>query len=338
MRKRFSEKILITESDDWGLERGIDEDSIQWATRKYGRENFTRWTLDALETNEDLELLYSLLRSYRDSHGNHPVVTANFITHNVDYNSPGELRFIPISSGFNSETDLRRMYRLGIDEGLIFPQLHGYSHYNIAELGEYFGRDEAKEAFQNKYLACASTIRGRLSFLQGELSGDRNISSLISDAAYEFEKMFGFRSASIIPPTFILAKSHTGDLTSAGIRLVQSSNRLVDPEKNRYAVPYFRKKNGLVWSVRNSRLDPYPGYDFHHEQCVESIGKAFENNLPAVIDVHRVNFSGKFDPDYRNRTLDEFDKLLKDVLAKWPDIRFMNTQNFTEEYWPQEIR
>lgn len=338
LRKRFRKKFVIIESDDWGLERGIDEESIEWAKQKFGEKNFTRWTLDALETKDDLDLLFELLRSHKDERGGHPVITANFITHNVDYSSKETLSFIPISQGFNSRITLHETYKKGIDEGLIFPQLHGYSHYNITELRDYFSTDEAKEAFSKKFISCRSTIRGNLAFLQGELSKKNDQSSLIRDAADEFERTFGFRSRTIIPPTYILDKRVIDNLKQSGIELVQSSNRVQESDKRRYNVPFFRNRSGMIWSIRNARLDPYEGYDFYHQQCIDSVENAFRNESPAIIDFHRVNFSGRFNPAYRDRTLAELDSLIKKILLKWPDVTFIHSQKLLELIWQQKTK
>lgn len=336
LRKRFRKKFVVIESDDWGLERAIEEESIDWAKRKYGEENFTRWTLDALETKEDLKLLYQVLSSYKDDAGAFPVITANFITHNIDYSNKESLSFLPLSKGFNFSENVHESYRRGIADGLMHPQLHGYSHYNISELNEYFKTEESREAFDNKFLTSRSTIRGNLAFLQGELSESNAESSLIRIAADEFEKTFGFRSKTIIPPTFILDKKLIDDIKASGVGLVQSSNRVTESNKQRYNFPFFRKYKGLVWSIRNARLDPCKGYDFYHEQCIESIDKAFANESPAIIDFHRVNFSGRFNPAYRDRTLAELDSLIRKILLRWPDVTFIHSQKLFELIWQQK--
>ena len=57
-RKRFKKKYIVIESDDWGMELSISIDGINYIKKKYGIENFTRWTTDSLESVEDLSLLY----------------------------------------------------------------------------------------------------------------------------------------------------------------------------------------------------------------------------------------------------------------------------------------
>lgn len=338
-RKRFKEKYIIIESDDWGLERGVTDESIDWLERKFGKENLSRWSYDALETGEDLMMLYDLLDTFRDKFENAPVITANFITHNIDYSNSDSLSFIPLTAGFNiGSEDVRRAYNKGIDKGYIFPQLHGYSHYNIKELREYFETDEGKEAFQKKFLTGKSTVRKNFKKFQGELSNGNDLNYYIKEAAVEFQRFFGFRSSSIIPPTFILDPEIITKLKDNQIKLIQSSNRLQTTDKKRYFHPNFQKRKDLYWSIRNARLDPDPGYDFYHGQCLSSIEKAFAEQSPAVIDFHRVNFSGRYAPEYRERTLDELSKLLNSIYSKWPDAKFIHTQQLTEMLWQQQTR
>ena len=98
LRRRFKNKYIIIESDDWGLENSISIDGINYVKKKYGVGKFTRWTTDGLETIEDISLLYKILSKFKDAFAYPPVITANFITHNIDYNSPNSLSFIPLST------------------------------------------------------------------------------------------------------------------------------------------------------------------------------------------------------------------------------------------------
>ena len=159
LRKRFDEKYIIIESDDWGMERAPCIGSLEWMRKKYGEGNFTRWSTDSLETKEDLNLMFDLLESYRNKFEEPPVITANFITHNIDYSKNGNLDFIPVSKGFNEYSeDVRSLYKEGIEKKYIFPQLHGYSHYNLKELEKYYGTSEGSESAEQKFLTARSTI------------------------------------------------------------------------------------------------------------------------------------------------------------------------------------
>jgi len=339
LRKKFSEKFIIIESDDWGLERALTVESINWMKKKFGEDKFSRWTLDSLETSDDINRLFDLMESYKNKFECPPVITANFITHNVDHSSKDKLNFIPISNGFNKDSeDNRELYKKGIENKYIFPQLHGYSHYNIDELKKYFSCDEGIEALNNNFFVARSTIKGYLAFLQGEFSEKNSHSGKIKEASEVFNILFGFIPGSVIPPTFIFDIELAKSLRDNKITLIQSSNRLVTTNKKRYSFPYFQKRKGLYWSIRNARLDPHPEYNFYHEQCVNSIGKAFENKCPAVIDFHRVNFAGKFAPKYRDRTLKELKLLFDNIHDRWPDAKFIHSQKLNDILWRQKIK
>lgn len=334
LRKRIKEKIIIIESDDWGMERLICGETLDWMRRKFGEESFTRWSYDSLETPEDLDLIFDLLERYESKFEKPPVITANFITHNVDYDSKESLKFKSINSGFNAGSDdVRNLYLKGIDKGYIYPQLHGYSHYNVSELKNFFETEEGREAHERKFFTAKSTMRKNLSSLQGEFSLNNKEASGFESAAAEFKKFFGFYSSTMIPPAFIFNEQYTSLLSGNGIRMVQSSNRLMSDKKAKFRHPFFRQKDNLYWSVRNCRLDPVPEYGFYSGQCIESIRKAFEFSYPAVIDFHRVNFSGKFKPEVRERTLTELKLLFDAVYEKWPSVKFMNSSEFAERLW-----
>ena len=79
-------KIIVIESDDWGsvrmpskkaynnlLEAGISVDKCGYNT------------FDGLETTEDLDSIFNSLLQIKDYKGNSPVITANTIVANPDY-------------------------------------------------------------------------------------------------------------------------------------------------------------------------------------------------------------------------------------------------------------
>ncbi|HMS32613.1 MAG TPA: hypothetical protein PKC91_00870 [Ignavibacteria bacterium] len=339
LRKKFNGKYIIIESDDWGLERSMNSDSVKWMENKYGIDKMSRWSYDTLETPEDLSELYYILKKYSLKFESPPVITSNFITHNIDYSVKDKPEYIPLSNGFNTESkELKKLYREGIESKIIFPQLHGFSHYNLSSLEKYFYTDEGKESFDNGFFTAKSTVRGSFSFLQGELSIHNLESSKIKNAADEFNNYFGFYSGSVIPPTYIFDKKLIDVLKENKISMIQASNRLETSDDKRISVPYFQKRKGLYWSVRNARLDPHKDYNMLHEQCLISIEKAFEYNIPAVIDFHRVNFAGTYAAEYRSKTMKELDLLFEKIYLKWPEAKFLHSQNLNDILWQQETR
>jgi len=76
---RTNRKILVFESDDWGIVRISSNHAREALIIKnvINSTNIFHYNLhDALESNEDLTSLYDVLSSYKDQNGNHQVFTA----------------------------------------------------------------------------------------------------------------------------------------------------------------------------------------------------------------------------------------------------------------------
>ena len=58
LRNKLKQNYIIIESDDWGLERALDKQSVEWMKKKYTPEKMSRWSFDSLETEEDMNKLY----------------------------------------------------------------------------------------------------------------------------------------------------------------------------------------------------------------------------------------------------------------------------------------
>jgi hypothetical protein len=331
LRKRVDGKYIVIESDDWGLERAKHDDAIDWTEKKYGIDKFSRWTTDALETKEDLHELFHVLKSFKDKFEKPPILTANFITHNVDRDSSGNLMYRPLSQ--NSHT-LLKTYREGIVQNLIFPQFHGFSHFNTAALTEYNQTQECDEAYKHGFMLARTAIRGNLNFLQGEYSNQNiHAQEQFHLGMREFRNVFGFESTSFIPPTYIFDRKYFAILSDSSINYLQAGNRLFTSERDRYIFPVMRKKKGILWGIRNARLDVHPDYNFEYDQCISSIEMAFQQQLPAVIDFHRVNFSGRFRPDYRERTIKQMHLLFDSIHKRWPQAEFITSNQLIDKVY-----
>jgi hypothetical protein len=84
--KNISKKIVVFESDDWGAIRVPSKEAIDRLKIKgldLTKNPYTRF--DGLESNSDLESLLEILDKYKDIKGNHPIITANFVTCNPDF-------------------------------------------------------------------------------------------------------------------------------------------------------------------------------------------------------------------------------------------------------------
>ena len=326
LRRKFNNKYIVIESDDWGMMGSRSNEAIDYLGKKYGKDNFSRWTTDAIETTSDLELLYDLLYKYKDSFKSPPIITTNFITHNIDYTNDSKLNFQPLSEYLIHNNELRKMYDKGIVNNYIYPQLHGYSHYNFDNLNKYFNNENSKNLFNLGFLTGKSTIKTISNSFKGELiQQNKDVERNLRLAVNEFSNLFGFKPKTIIPPHFILDLNLLNIVRSHGIQCIQACNRLIRFDRTRIRKIFFRKQNGLYWFPRNARLDPHDHYNYFADQCLTSIKKAFQSRIPAIIDFHRVNISGKYNSSYRDRTLKELNFILQTVEKQWPDAQFITT-------------
>ncbi len=325
LRKKITKKYVIIESDDWGLERAKDEHALQNVIKKYGKQNTSRWTDDALETIEDLDQLFDLLASFKDKFRKGPILTANFLTHNIDYSSKSRLKFRPISEGYNfADEGLFEKYSEGIDKKFFFPQLHGFCHYQTSLLEQDFESKNFMEDFEAGFPLAKSTIKGNLSRYRGECF-DPKFKENIVEAIKVFKNTFGYYSRTFIPPNYLYTDNANSILSANHIELLQSTTHLLSVNGNSSLSPLFRKKKGLFYSARRARLDTHSDYNYLADICIQGIEIAFSQHMPAVIDIHRVNFSGRYSPKNRQKTLKELKKVFSHLHQNHPDTIFITS-------------
>lgn len=332
LRKKIKKKIVIIESDDWGMERAKDEASLNKIKQKYGKEKISRWTTDALETVDDMNIIFDLFDNYKNKFMQKPILTANFITHNIDYSSTQKLAFKPISEGFNFvNNEIFDKYKEGIEKKYFKPQLHGYSHFDTKLLEEDFVTQNFQDDLNCGFATARSTIKGHLSLYRAECF-DTNFAINFKIASEIFHKTFGYYSQTFIPPNYMYSDKWNKFLHKIHIETLQSASHFLDKSGNNSLVPYFRFKNKIIHSARNARLDPHQDYNYLSENCINQIESAFLYEMPAIIDIHRVNFSGKYLPQIRQKTIEELDKVLSYLYKNHPEIIFISSDELIHEF------
>ena len=90
----IQDKIVVIESDDWGSLRS----NKSFLEDKYFKENkkikdsvYLRY--DCLENETDIQEIFKVLNSFRDKYGNTPVITANTIVTNPDFEKIRGIKF-----------------------------------------------------------------------------------------------------------------------------------------------------------------------------------------------------------------------------------------------------
>jgi hypothetical protein len=342
--------ILIIESDDWGGIRMPDlqtYDKLYKAGLKVSTNPFNQ--LDSLETPADLELLLKILKGIYKNFGKKVKITQNFIVGNPDFEKIYNDRY----SNYYFETFRDTYKRLnnnnedtwgklneGIQEGYFNPQFHGREHVNVGKWLEMLraGFRDALYAFESKTFAADFTFNNKNMQLFRAYDY-RNMSEMdficesISEGLVIFKEKFGFESKTAIAPSAVWSKAIEDSYFQAGVETIQSfviqkecgNNSL----KNVFHYTGELNSNRQQYLVRNCIFEPITNLDFDWvRSCLKQVSVAFYFNKPAIISMHRVNFSGRIDEVKRNKSLALFEQLLILILNKWPDVEFETSDNF----------
>jgi hypothetical protein len=91
---RTNRKIIVIESDDWGSIRMPSKEVYNKSINNGYKVNLNPYErYDSLASEEDLTLLFDLLSKFKDKNGNHPIITANCVVANPDFDKIEESDF-----------------------------------------------------------------------------------------------------------------------------------------------------------------------------------------------------------------------------------------------------
>lgn len=345
--KKVPDKVVLFESDDWGSIRMPSTSVYQKLLAKnYISEKDRFSKLDSVESNEDLELLFEVLQSVKDSRGNAAVLTADTIVANPDFEAIKEANFeryffesadCTLARYQNSDRVLG-LWQEGAKLGIYTPQLHGREHLNIAEWLQALqnNRPDFNAAFEMGTFALNSKIAA--AFNASNRNEAESHKSIIEDAQKLFEQFFGKKSETFIAPNYTWPESLESVLKTHSVIALQGSRIQNRPDlkggMNRvthYTGQSSRAGQSLL--VRNCLFEPSisPEADYVNA-CLRNISNAFYWKAPAIVGTHRINFVSRNDVRNRDQNLKAFKALLKEIVKRWPEVRFMSTDSFVKEY------
>jgi len=337
-------KLIIIESDDWG--------SIRMPSNEvYSRFNSNGFTisksdynrLDTLENNDDLNLLYEVLQSCKDSVGNFPVITANFIVGNPDFQKIKlsdftEYYFEPVTetlSRYPQRDKVEDLWKYGHSARIFHPQFHGREHVNVVRWMDAL-RNRTPEimfTFDNETTFSGIGDYNFMEVLDYNTPADliKMIESL-AEGLDIFEKIFGYRSKSFIPPCYTWNSAIEETLHANGVKYIQGLVIQSLPTgtfgnyKRKYHFTGNRNSLGQYFLVRNCFFEPSLSKSSDQVgECLNRINIAFRWHKPAIISAHRINFIGALDEKNRRNNLVLFNELLHRIVKLWPDVEFMTS-------------
>ena len=342
-----SRRIVVIESDDWGSIRMPNRETYERSLKKGIRVDKCSFCRnDTLASVDDFDALYNVLLKYKDINNNFPVITANTIVGNPNFEKilnnnyeeyHYELFTDTIKKYQNCSFDL---WKQGMSEEIFYPQLHGREHLSIDRWLKALkrGSEEMLFAFENKYFGISSTISNEknpsfmAAFDYDDDDGKQLALKSVEEAPLIFKEIFGYKSKSFIAPNYIWDKDIEEVLMTKDIKFLQGSFLSKTANQgNQYL--YIGKKNKFnqIYTARNVIFEPASQNKKDLiSTVIKQIDRAFRLKKPAIISSHRVNFIGGIFEDNRTENLKLLDQLIKEILIQWPNIEFMHSADLGE--------
>lgn len=342
------QRIVVFESDDWGAIRMPSKDVYNLCL-KHGypvdKNPFERY--DSLASDFDLNILFNVLQEFKDSVGNHPVITANVCVANPDFakieaNDFHSYFFEPITDTFKRYPCHQRAWDLwgqGRALKVFFPQFHAREHINVPlfmrRLQE--GNEDIKFGFSNRIAGIIDRngTNPQNPYVQASYFRTLEEKAIVQNSFVEglkiFEQLFGFSSQSFIPTNYIWSSDFNKAMKEGGVQFIQGRRRMLEPDLKggkRINITYSGQRNAMdqINLVRNCQFEPalYENSD-EVGNCLKEMSIAFRFNNPAIVSTHRLNFVGFIEEKNREKNIALFRRLLAEILKRWPDVVFMNS-------------
>lgn len=341
---RTNRHIVVFESDDWGsirMSNKKDWDELLKTGYAVDKRPYERF--DTLESAEDLETLFEVLSKHKDCNGNHPVITANMLMANPDFEKIDKSRFQeyyyePIAKTYEryyGNAKVLELMKQGMEEGVFMPQSHGREHFNMTQWmkGLQKGDEDLLTAFHFGMCGIAPKAhpeQGNKTMVALKAANpieQRQINSIVKEGLQMFEQLWGFKSKSFIAPCYTWDDGVEQVLVENGVNLLQGGRwqRLSNGEK-RICHYSGQHKNGVVYGIRNCALEPATNEGGGNVgDLMKQLDSTFAQRKVAVFSTHRINYVSGIDEQNRSCTLRLLDVFLTKMLKKYPDVEFLSS-------------
>lgn len=347
---RTDRKIVVIESDDWGSIRMPSRDVYEKCLKAGYRVDTNPYErYDSLASEDDLEHLFSLLSSFKDLNGTHPVLTANILPANPDFekimNSDfEEYHFELVTQTFKKYPKHSRCFHIwkeGLANEVFYPQSHGREHLNVSMFMNALqrGDEDAMFGFNNGMPGSMphGERNGSNKYVEtlwySDLTDKEEKLSIILEGLDMFEELFGYRSETFIPPNYLWSFDYDEVMYNHGVLYYQGNRKMKEPQEDgtvKLNSHHIGEKNrhGQTYLLRNAIFEPSlfkKNINDPVNHCMNQIKAAFRLNKPAIICSHRINYVGYLSESNRDRGLNLLNKLLINIQREWPETEFMNS-------------
>src|SRR5690606_26780338 len=302
-------------------------------------------TYDCLESNKDLELLFEVLSKHKDYLGNPACITAVTNVTNPNFEAIKESDYtkyffeknIDTYNRYKQSDNVYNLTKEGINEKIFIPSSHAREHVQvnwwIAELNNK--ESKAREVFDDEFffLAQPNLLRKDINGLGAALNAIdvndfSNAKNVTKSALQLFEEIYGFKSIHFCPPAYFYPNNIDDVLNEMDIKWLDVPRLQSIPRLNKKPLKRFRylgqkSSHGFRYLVRNSVFESNFSLNNNGvDSCLRDIQQAFDCKQPAIISNHRASFVGGIEEQNREKGLKALDKLLSEILKKWPDVEF----------------
>lgn len=344
---KIPQKYVVIESDDWGSIRMPSQQAFDELSNfgiPCSKSAYLKF--DSLECNSDLENLFEVLHSVKDSKGNPAVMTANTVVGNPNFDEIKKSEFQnyqyePFTKTLERYPESDRVFELyknGIVNGIFFPQFHGREHVNIPLWFNLLKSDSwFQKAFELELWGLSADIKSQpQGFIQGTFDHlDHELAKKsLSEGLQLFESLFGYKSNTIIPNNYVWNNDLNSWALDNGINHFQGFKLQFAPKENSSRSTISRKMGetnewGQTYGIRNCFFEPTEMGD-SVDSVLWDVSVAFKMKKPAIICTHRINFAGRLDSRNRDQNLKSLKNLLEKITSKWPDVQFITSHQLQE--------
>jgi hypothetical protein len=331
----FDRPIVVLQSDDWGRAGLRDQaglDCLRSAGLVLGERPYDIYTL---ETAHDLAALRTTLNRHRDSTGRAACLGMNFVVANLDLARMQEedfrqIHLLPLADGLPegwSRPGLQPAYRLGIEEGVFHPALHGTTHFCRAAVErELAAENQRASLLRMLWRAGTPYIHWRMPWIgyeywDPEQSAEERFlpaavqREIVEHAIGWFSKIFTKLPQSACAPGYRANDDTHRAWAQYGIRVAQNGPGTMTP-------PHF-DRHGLLNLYRNVEFEPATEPAFSVDECVRSAESCFERGIPAIISIHSINFHSSVS-GFLARTIQLLDQFLSRLQTHHRDLLYLH--------------
>jgi hypothetical protein len=345
---RTSRKIIVFESDDWGSVRMPSKIVLDKLIKNGINLDDPYNQNDSLETADDLELLFDTLSNFKDEHGNHPVITANSLITNPNFEKVEKDNFQKyhyeyVNETFKNTKGCENSFNLwleGKEKKIFYPQFHGREHLNVPLWMDALQSNHTDTRTAFKYGVWGQLTnyeyakRGHFLAAMDYTSRGQKIEilSIVDEGLKIFNTLLGYRAKTFIAPNYIWDNNIEDILNKHGVQIIQGQRKQIISQENRSnyktKAHYIGQANvqNQIYLTRNAYFEPSSNLNIDWvASCINNISASFFWSKPAIISSHRVNYIGSISKKNRSQHLKLLNDLIKIILNKWPTVEFMTS-------------